>query len=79
MTKGAICKLVLDVCRVKCAAYLIQLCVEDDLKMNTIEMLLGACWRLVTHFKHGTIATGALVDRQKRSEKTSTRCFYQVE
>jgi len=35
--------------------------------MNTIERLLGACRRLVTHFKHSTVATAALADRQKRT------------
>ena len=56
---------------INCAAHLIQLCVyiEDNLKMNTIERLLSACRRLVMHFKRSTIATTALVDRQKRSEK----------
>ena len=34
--------------------------------MNTIERLLGVCQRLVTHFKHSTVATAALADRQKR-------------
>ena len=49
-----------------CADHLIQLCVEDGIKMNMIEWLLGACWRLVTHFKHSTVATAALADRQKK-------------
>ena len=50
---------------VNCAAHLIQLCVQDGLKLNTIDRLLGASRKLVTHFKHSTVATAALVDRQK--------------
>ena len=62
-------------------AILFLLCVEDDLKMNTIEKLLGACRRLVMHFKYSTIATAALVDRQKRMNmpvKNFYKMFYQV-
>ena len=33
---------------IDCAAHHIQMCIEDGLKMNTIERLLGACRRLVT-------------------------------
>ena len=45
---------------------MIQLCVEGGLKLNTIERLLGACRKPVGHFKHSTVATAALVNRQKR-------------
>ena len=33
--------------------------------MNTIERLLDACQRLVAYFKHSTVATDALAERQK--------------
>lgn len=46
---------------INCVAHLIQLCVEDGLKVNMIERLLGAYWRLVAHFKYNTVATAALV------------------
>ena len=51
---------------INCAAHLIELCVKDGLKMNMIERLLGVYQRLVTHFKHSTVATAALADREKR-------------
>ena len=49
-----------------CAAHCLQLCVEDGLKVNTIARLLGVAQKLVSHFKHSTVATSALIDRQKR-------------
>ena len=51
---------------VKCAAHCLQLCVEDGLKINSIARLLGACRKLVSHFRHSTTATAALMDRQKQ-------------
>ena len=38
-----------------CAAHRIQLCVENDLKINAIARLVGASQKLVKHFKHSTI------------------------
>ena len=61
-----------------CAAYLIQFCVEDGLKLNTIDRLLGACQKLVGHFKHSTVATAALVDRQKRVNMPVKRLLQDV-
>ena len=61
-----------------CAAHLIQLCVEDGLKLNTIDRLLGACRKLVGHFKHSTVATAALVDRQKRMNMPVKRLLQDV-
>jgi len=49
-----------------CAAHRIQLCVEDGLKIDAIAQLLATCRKLVGHFKHSTVATAALADRQKR-------------
>lgn len=48
-----------------CAAHRIQLCVEDGLKINAIARLVGASRKLVNHFKHSTVATAALANRQK--------------
>ena len=48
-----------------CAAHRIQLCVEDGLKINAIAWLVGASQKLVNHFKHSTVATAALANRQK--------------
>ena len=48
-----------------CAAHRIQLCVEDGLKINAIARLVGASRKLVNHFKHSTVATVALANRQK--------------
>ena len=50
----------------KCAAHCLQLCVEDGLKINSIARLLGACQKLVSHIRHSTTATAALIDRQKQ-------------
>ena len=61
-----------------CAAHMIQLCVEDGLKLNTIERLLGACQKLVGHFKYSTVATAALVDRQKRMNMPVKRLLQDV-
>jgi len=49
-----------------CAAHHIQLYVEDGLKIDAIAQLLTICWKLGGHFKHSTVATAALADRQKR-------------
>ena len=71
MIKGAICKIVLNVLRVSLTgrALIVQLtsfkCVKDGLEMNMIERLLDACRRLVAYFKHSTVATAALAERQK--------------
>ena len=51
---------------VKCAAHCLQLCVEDGLKINSIARLLGASQKLVSHIRHSTTATAALIDRQKQ-------------
>ena len=48
-----------------CAAHRIQLCVEDGLKINAIARLVGASRKLVNHFKHCTVATAALANKQK--------------
>ena len=48
-----------------CAAHSIQLCVEDGLKINAFAWLVGASRKLVNHFKHSTVATTALANRQK--------------
>ena len=48
-----------------CAAHRIQLCVEDGLKINAIARLVGDSRKLVNHFKHSTVATAALANRQK--------------
>ena len=48
-----------------CAAHRIQLCVEDGLKINAIARLVGAGRKLVSHFRHSSVATAALADRQK--------------
>ena len=48
-----------------CAVHRIQLCIDDGLKINAIAWLVGACRKLVNHFRHSTIATAALADRQK--------------
>ena len=48
-----------------CAVHHIQLCVDDGLKINDIAWLVGTCRKLVNHFRHSTIATAALADRQK--------------
>lgn len=63
---------------VNCAAHLIQLCVQDGLKLNTIDRLLGASRRLVTHFKHSTVATAALVDRQRSMNMTVKKLLQDV-
>ena len=46
-----------------CAAYRIQLCVEDGFKIDAIAQLLALCRKLLGHFKHSTVATAALADR----------------
>ena len=51
---------------VNCTAHCLQVCVEDGLKINEIARLLDAGQRLVSHFKHSTISTAALTDRQKQ-------------
>ena len=48
-----------------CAAQCIQLCVEDGLKINAIAWLVGASRKLVNDFKHSTVATATLANRQK--------------
>ena len=47
-----------------CAAHCIHLCVEDGLKINAIARLVVASRKLVNHFKHCTVATAALANRQ---------------
>ena len=49
-----------------CAVHHIQLCVDDGLKINTIAQFVGDSRKLVGHFRHSTVATTALADRQKR-------------
>ena len=63
---------------INCAGHLIQLCVEDGLKLNVIERLLGACRKLVGHFKHSTVATAALADRQKRMNMPVKRLLQDI-
>ena len=40
-------------------------CVDDGLKINAIARLVGASQKLVSYFRHSTIATATLADKQK--------------
>ena len=61
-----------------CAAHCIQLCVEDGLKINAITWLVGASRKLVNHFKHSTVATAALANRQKSMSMPVKKLVYKI-
>ena len=48
-----------------CAAHHLQLCVEEGLVISSIVQAIGAAKKLVSHFRHGALATSELKECQE--------------
>nr|XP_014354555.1 PREDICTED: zinc finger BED domain-containing protein 1-like [Latimeria chalumnae] len=49
-----------------CFAHTLQLAINDDFKVSSINRVVGAASRLVSHFHHSTVATQALKLKQQQ-------------
>ena len=50
---------------VKCAGHCLQLCVNSSLALAPISRMIAVARKIVGHFRHSTLATGALTKRQE--------------
>lgn len=60
-----LCKESEDCQNLSCAAHRLQLCVEEGLSISTVSQAIGAAKKLVTHFRHSTLATSELRKHQE--------------
>ena len=51
-----------------CSAHCLQLCLKSGLNINSIDRLLGASQKLVSHFRHSVVASEALKKKQQQMD-----------
>ena len=58
-----------------CGCHRLQTVIRHTLELDSVRKLLGACRKLVGHFKHSNVASHALRERQKQEGKMRTLCL----
>ncbi|KAF0705456.1 Uncharacterized protein FWK35_00037425, partial [Aphis craccivora] len=76
--KNAVCSMAPDIKSRTCFAHSLQLCVNKGLEDKSIKDLLSTASSIVSHFKHSTVASKALLAAQKNLKMSTNKLVQSV-